>query len=104
MPRRPAYATLAVLNAIANGSRHGFDIIDMTGLPGGTVYPALGKLEADGRVRSTWEDPRVAQQEKRPPRRYYELRPAGETLLREGLKAYRALERRPAASRRPKRA
>lgn len=105
MPRRPGYATLAVLKAIASGYRHGFDIIDVTGLPGGTVYPALGKLEADGYLRSTWEDPRVAQDEKRPPRRYYELRKAGERLLADSLREFRELERLPASrAARPRRA
>lgn len=107
MPRRPGYATLAILKAISNGYRHGFDIIDVTGLPGGTVYPALGKLEADGHVRSTWEDPQIAQQDKRPPRRYYELRKAGERLLEESLREFRELERLPparAAAPRPRRA
>ncbi|HJR58978.1 MAG TPA: PadR family transcriptional regulator [Vicinamibacterales bacterium] len=107
MPRRPGYATLAVLKAVANGYRHGFDIIDVTGLPGGTVYPALGKLEAQGCVKSTWEDPRVAQQEKRPPRRYYEIRRDGQRILDETLKEFRDLERLPRAAGpypRPKRA
>ena len=107
MPRRPGYATLAILKAVANGYRHGFDIIDVTGLPGGTVYPALGKLEADGCVHSSWEDPAIAQREGRPPRRYYELRKAGERLLEETLKEFRDLDRlppSPARLTRPKRA
>jgi DNA-binding PadR family transcriptional regulator len=95
MPRRPGYATLAILKAVASGYRHGFDIIDVTGLPGGTVYPALGKLEADGHVQSSWEDPRIAQDEGRPPRRYYELRKAGERLLAETMKQFRELEKLP---------
>jgi PadR family transcriptional regulator len=107
MPRRPGYATLAILKAVASGYRHGFDIIDVTGLPGGTVYPALGKLETDGYVQSSWEDPSIAQSEGRPPRRYYELRRAGERLLTETLKEFRELERLPASPAkigRPKRA
>jgi DNA-binding PadR family transcriptional regulator len=87
-----------VLQALANGYRHGFDIIDVTGLPGGTVYPALGKLEADGFVRSAWEAARIAQEEKRPPRRYYELRASGERLLTDLLKQFRAIERLPRAT------
>ena len=92
MPRKLGYATVAILKALANGHRHGFDIIDATSLPGGTVYPALGKLEADGFVQSSWEDPRIAQAEGRPPRRYYELRRAGEKRLEDALRAYRALD------------
>jgi hypothetical protein len=34
MPRRPGYATVKILKALDNGYRHGFDIIDATGLPG----------------------------------------------------------------------
>ena len=35
------YSTAVILQAVANGYRYGFDIIDITGVPGGTVYPAL---------------------------------------------------------------
>jgi len=97
MAGRPGYATLAVLKAIASGYRHGFDIIDVTGLPGGTVYPVLGKLEDGGYLRSTWEDPRIAQTEKRPPRRYYELRAAGERQLQEMLRQFREIDALPKA-------
>ena len=45
-----------MLQAIADGYQYGFDIIDQTGLPSGTVYPALGRLERDGFVKSAWED------------------------------------------------
>jgi DNA-binding PadR family transcriptional regulator len=98
MPRRPGYATLAILKAVANGYRHGFDIIDVTGLPGGTVYPALGKLEAQGYLQSSWEDPRIARDEGRPPRRYYEMRKPGERLLQEALQQLRELDRLPVRS------
>ena len=99
MARRPGWATLAVLKAIASGYRHGFDIIDITGLPGGTVYPALARLESEGRVISRWEDARIAQEEGRPPRRYYELRPPGERLLDDMSRQFRALERLPSRPR-----
>jgi|AmaraimetFIIA100_FD_contig_121_58358_length_1132_multi_3_in_0_out_0_2 DNA-binding PadR family transcriptional regulator len=99
MAGRPGYATLAVLKALACGYRHGFDIIDVTGLPGGTVYPVLGKLEDGGYVRSTWEDARVAQAEKRPPRRYYELRDAGVRQLDQLLQQFREIEALPKARR-----
>lgn len=83
--RRIGPATVEVLQAIAGGRRYGFDIMEATGLPGGTVYPALAALERDGLVRSDWEDPRIAQADKRPPRRYYEVAPAGESALRQEL-------------------
>lgn len=88
-----------MLKAIASGYRHGFDIIDVTGLPGGTVYPALARLESEGCLISRWEDARIAQEEGRPPRRYYELRAAGERLLDEMTRQFRALERLPSRAR-----
>jgi hypothetical protein len=45
-------SAVAVLDAIARRIRHGFDIMDATRLPSGTVYPILGRLERDGYVRS----------------------------------------------------
>lgn len=85
MPRRPGVSTLAVLQAIAAGHRYGFEIMDATDLPGGTVYPALARLERDGRLTSSWEASEAAHREKRPPRRYYRLTTAGDRLLRESM-------------------
>jgi DNA-binding PadR family transcriptional regulator len=96
----------AVLHAIAAGSRYGFDIIDVTDLPSGTVYPALGRLEDEGYVTSHWEDHRIAQREKRPPRKYYAVTARGERVLETVLREYRAFERsaRAGLTRRPARA
>lgn len=88
MPRAISSATALVLDALARGSRYGFDILDATGLPSGTVYPILRRLEADGCVTSKWESARVAQQDQRPPRRYYTLTAAGETLFEEARARY----------------
>ncbi len=84
MPRltRP---TALVLLALSRGLRHGFDVLDATDLPSGTVYPILRRLEDAGLVRSHWEPARVAHQEGRPPRRYYELSGAGAGALRDAL-------------------
>jgi PadR family transcriptional regulator, regulatory protein PadR len=43
----------------------------------GTLYRALGRLEAMGLLRSAWEDPRRAAEESRPGRRLYVLTDAG---------------------------
>ncbi len=85
MARRLGTSTLAILRALAEGHRYGFDIMEVTGLPGGTVYPALAKLERDRLVSSSWEDPTIAHDEKRPPRRYYALSTAGDERLRSEL-------------------
>lgn len=94
------YATATVLQAVANGHTYGFDIIDATGLPGGTVYPALRRLEHAGYLDARWEPIKIAKVEPRPPRRYYALTRAGEAALAEAVRRYRLLEHnRPARSR-----
>ena len=97
------YSTAVILQAIANGYRYGFDIIDISGLPGGTVYPALRRLEEAGHLTSSWEKESVARAEPRPPRKYYELTRSGREALSEAVKRYRLLEQtQPARSRNPK--
>src|SRR5436853_4683608 len=86
------YTTALILQALAHGYQYGFDIIDITGLPSGTVYPALRRFEETGIVTSCWEADEVAEREQRSPRRYYELTKAGQAALAEALKRYRALE------------
>ena len=75
------YPTGIVLQAISLGYRYGFDIMDVSGLPDGTVYPALRRLEHAGFLSSNWEDKEAARADKRPPRRYYQLTPDGEEAL-----------------------
>ncbi len=87
------YSTAVILQAVANGYLYGFDIIDLTGLPGGTVYPALRRLEEAGYLVSKWEEQSVAQPEQRPPRKYYELTRTGLEALAEAMARYRLLER-----------
>ena len=91
MARQLSVASLAVLHAVASGTHHGFDIIDVTGLPGGTVYPALNRLERDGHVSSSWEAVTKARAEGRPPRRYYVVTPSGLRTLNEALAKVHAL-------------
>ena len=80
-----------IAQAIAAGHRYGFDIISATGLPSGTVYPALRRLEESGFIRGRWEDERHAHDENRPARRYYEIRPLGEKALAAALERFRHL-------------
>ena len=87
-----SYSAAVILQALDNGYKYGFDIMDITGLPSGTVYPALRRLEETGFVLSKWEKAGIAQREQRPPRKYYELTPDGKDALAEALKRYRLLE------------
>lgn len=98
-----SYAATVILQAVTNGYLYGFDIIDITGLPGGTVYPALRRLEEAGYLSSKWEKPSIAQSEPRPQRKYYELTRAGKEILAEAMKRYRLLElSQPGKQRNPK--
>jgi DNA-binding PadR family transcriptional regulator len=87
------YTALFVLQAVAQGHRFGFDIMDATRLPSGTVYPALRRLEAMGLVSSAWEDDGRARRDGRPRRRNYQLTRAGREELVEGEVRYRAVAR-----------
>jgi DNA-binding PadR family transcriptional regulator len=49
----------------------------------GTLYRALGRLEAMGLLTSRWEDPNIPARENRPRRRLYTLTAAGETAAEE---------------------
>lgn len=93
--------TALVLVALARGVRHGFDVLEATALPSGTVYPILRRLESAGLVKSRWEAVQIARDEGRPPRRYYELTGAGAESLREALARHPDLRaaRAPAAAR-----
>ena len=86
------YPTALVLRALTRGYHHGFDIMDATGLPSGTVYPILRRLDAAGLLVSTWEKQAEAQREQRPPRRYYEITAAGDALLAEAAQRYHVLD------------
>ena len=66
-----------ILQAVDAGFVYGFSIMEMTGLPSGTVYPAMRRLERDELIRSQWEKQSIADAEQRPPRKYYKLTAAG---------------------------
>jgi DNA-binding PadR family transcriptional regulator len=89
-----SYNAALVLQALAQGFGYGFDVMRVTQLPSGTVYPLLRRLE-DGRlVRSRWEDEGRAHSEGRPARRYYEITGGGTAALasaKERLVTQRAL-------------
>lgn len=92
MPDRPlSFSAASVLRAIADGVRYGFDIMDRTQLPSGTVYPALSRLERDGFVKSHWENLQKAHGDRRPPRRYYRITGEGERALQRAIERFQAL-------------
>lgn len=87
----PTPATVAVLRALSEGHRHGFDIMDETDLPSGTVYPILNRLEDNGLAKSRWERSDAARNRKRPPRKFYELTDAGRQELARAVRIFEEL-------------
>jgi PadR family transcriptional regulator PadR len=89
MPPTLSYAAAAILRAIDAGHHYGFDIMDALGLPSGTVYPALRRMEASTLVQSKWEAAQIAQREARPARKYYDLTRSGRAALADAAARYR---------------
>ncbi len=87
-----SHTSALILQTISQGYCYGFDIMDVTGLPSGTVYPALRRLERDELVLSKWEGESLAQAQDRPPRKYYRLTRLGNAALLSAVKRYPLLE------------
>jgi PadR family transcriptional regulator, regulatory protein PadR len=75
---------LAILLGDVDGEHYGLEVSKEAGLPTGSVYPILARLEQYGWVESAWEDidPVLAG---RRPRRYYRLNKAGAEKARRAL-------------------
>jgi DNA-binding PadR family transcriptional regulator len=86
------YPTALVLRALSEGCGYGFDIMDASGLPSGTVYPALRRLERAGCVASRWEEGEAARREGRPARRYYRITGEGTALLTRARERFAGLD------------
>jgi PadR family transcriptional regulator PadR len=87
-----SYTMALILQVLDNGYRYGFEIMTVTGLASGTVYPALRRLEDAGHVISKWESAEIAQTEQRPARKYYEVTREGGEALAEARSRFRLLE------------
>ncbi len=100
MPRMTLQVKL-VLQALAEDQeqeRYGLEIIDATGLPPGTIYPILARLERAGWLDSEWEtvDEHLAG---RPRRRYYRLTADGVAVATTVAAQSRGARMRPAFGR-----
>ena len=90
---RLSHTAALILQALDAGYVYGFSIMETTGLPSGTVYPALRRLEQNELIRSQWEKQSTADEEQRPARKYYKLSAAGRTTLEASRRRYPLLER-----------
>jgi PadR family transcriptional regulator PadR len=83
-----SHTAAMILQAVDAGYVYGFSVMEMTGLPSGTVYPAMRRLERDELIRSNWEQQAIADAEQRPPRKYYKLTKSGKATLEASRKRY----------------
>ena len=90
---RLSHSAALILKALSLGYCFGLDIMEITGLPSGTVYPALRRLERDGLVESKWEPEDEATARQRPARRYYEVTRSGKTAAIAATQRYPLLAR-----------
>ena len=86
------FSTALVLRAIADGHEYGFDVMDAIGLPSGTVYPILRRLEGKKLLRSHWEKETLAHEERRPARKYYRVTRQGRRVLEQAHHRYSWLD------------
>ena len=73
---------MAALLADPSAERYGLQLMQDTGLPSGTLYPILVRLERAGWVGSRWEEADPVT-EGRPNRRYYRLTAEGAIAARD---------------------
>lgn len=101
-PRMTLQTQMVLRQALQDPDRewYGLQMCEATGLPAGTVYPIIARLEQCGWVESRWEDPGEHVAEGRPRRRYYSFAAGGAEQARISLaRAYRS--RRSAAAHLP---
>jgi PadR family transcriptional regulator PadR len=84
--------SLLLLQLLAERESYGYEVVQrihetgLTDVLEGTVYPALARLEREGRVQS-----RLVSSTAGPARKYYRPTPAGYEALAEGRTTWRAL-------------
>ena len=88
-----SHTAAMILQAIHCGCVYGYNLMETTGLPSGTVYPAMRRLERDGLILSKWEQQSIADAEQRPLRKYYKLTRAGAATLQAMHKRYPLLQK-----------
>ncbi len=76
-----SYNELIVLQALSAGCRYGFEVMTMTELSGGTVYPILRRCEVRRYVASHKEEDAEAHADGRPARRLHTITALGREAL-----------------------
>jgi PadR family transcriptional regulator PadR len=84
--------SLLLLRLLAERESYGYELVQrlhaigLSGIADGTVYPALARLEREGRVSA-----RLVSSRSGPARKYYRPTAAGYTALAEGIAGWRSL-------------
>jgi PadR family transcriptional regulator PadR len=84
--------TLLLLRLLAEHESYGYEVVQrlrevgLAGISEGTVYPALSRLEREGRISA-----RLVASSSGPARKYYRPTPAGRTALTSGTASWRSL-------------
>src|SRR5512146_2654469 len=94
---RLSHTSALILQSIGSAHHYGFEVMEVTGLPSGTVYPALHRLERERLIVSRWEELPASSQ--RPARKYYRLTSAGTLALHGVQQRYPSLRHLPARRR-----
>ena len=84
---RLSHSGLLVLKACLDRSSqrlHGYELLQITGLASGTLYPILMRFEREGWLSSVWEETNPSD-EGRPRRRLYRITGAGQSALAQYL-------------------
>jgi PadR family transcriptional regulator, regulatory protein PadR len=81
MKARPvSLVSATILRALKHGHCYGFDIMQATGLPSGTIYPALRRLEILKLIRSDYDSAATADSGG-PPRKCFRVTAEGKRAL-----------------------
>ncbi len=85
MARKRSHETKLVLQMLLDApaeETYGLQVVRATGLPAGSAYAILSRLEKDGLLSSRWEALDGADAG-RPPRRYYRLSGSGRRVAQD---------------------
>jgi PadR family transcriptional regulator len=80
-------AAAIILHAVSDGHCYGFAIMEATGLPSGTIYPALRRLEEAKLIRSN-RDAAVQSEAEGPPRKCFCITAQGASALEAASNRY----------------
>jgi len=85
MVRKRSHQTKLILQVLLDApgdEAYGLEVVRASGVPAGTAYAILRRLEDEGLLDGRWEQISPAD-EGRPPRYYYRLNGVGERIARE---------------------